>query len=95
MNTEAHMNASKVISARNVNSRVKSVSVDWDPLASKLTLTYYINGEPSEEEIELCELSMGELLAEFPEVQAADTKCSASLPDEKLESLPGVVYSKQ
>ncbi|SEL60169.1 hypothetical protein SAMN05216359_1123 [Roseateles sp. YR242] len=94
MNTEALAKASKLIAARNVNSRVKSVKVGWDAVTSKLTVAYYIDREPSEEEIELCELSMGELLAEFPEVITADTKCVDALADDDSIVLPGVVYTR-
>ncbi|MET3518176.1 hypothetical protein ABIC63_005988 [Pseudacidovorax sp. 1753] len=59
-----------------------------------MTVAYYIDGEPSEEEIELCELSMSELLAEFPDVKSADTKCVEAPADEYLIALPGVVYTR-
>lgn len=60
-----------------------------------LTVAYDIDGEPGEEEIELCELAMGELLAEFPEVLAADTQCSNACADDASMDVPGVVYARK
>lgn len=93
MNSEHLMNASRLIAKTNLTDRVCAVRVIWNSDASKLTVTYYVDGPPSVDEEAECDLTMGELLAEFVDVVTADTQCLDYTKERvDLSNLEGLVY---
>jgi len=75
MDARQLMNASRLIARNNLTDKVLAVRIGWNDDTSRLTVAYYVDGLPSDDEQELCELTMGELLAEFPDIAQADTQC--------------------
>lgn len=69
------MNAAEMVSRRNVNENVVAVGILWDSFESKLTVKYYLDHEPTDDDVELCELSLTELLSEFSDIVIAETAC--------------------
>ncbi|AKU21151.1 hypothetical protein [Massilia sp. NR 4-1] len=92
MNKQELMNAASSIIKNNLTSRVVAATVDWDDEISKITLTYYINGAETDDDIEFCELSLTELLAEFSDIRLAASQCINA--KENLGKLEGVVYMR-
>lgn len=93
MTNQELMNASSFIARRNLNEKVIGVTVNWDAGISKLTVTYYVDGVVSDEERELCELTLAELLAEFSDVKLADSQCLDA--HSELGELRGLVYFRK
>jgi hypothetical protein len=77
MNSTALQLAAEVIVRRNITSNISRAAVFWDSGRSHLRLTYFCNTIPTEEDREWQELSMCELLAEFPEVVTAECHAMA------------------
>lgn len=71
-----------------------AASVDWSDEAAKLVLTYYFDRQPTEEDEELCELALGDLIAEFSEISEAVNECIHLHPGASLSSLERIVYTK-
>ena len=76
MDKDQLLRAARVIVARNLTSNVLLVLVDWLPGQAKLVLSYLTLQPPREEDREEAEVSMTELLAEFPEVADCETVCA-------------------
>lgn len=95
MNTRELMNASGLIAKHNLTNSVAAVTVSWNEDISKLTVIYHIDGIASDEDQELCDLTLTELLAEFSDVKLADSYCvSTGDHFDKLEQLKGLVYKR-
>lgn len=95
MKKQELVNASRVIVGRNRNDKIVATTVAWDESLSRLSLTYYIDGLVSEDELEHCDLALTELLAEFYDVTVADNQCvSVSLDGFDANQLSGLVYSR-
>jgi len=93
MNNQGLMNAASLIAKRNAGGRVVAATVNWDGHDSKLKVTYYVDGIVSDVEQGLCDLTLTELLAEFPDVRRAESHClSASGRLGKLGKMQGLVY---
>lgn len=92
MDSDELMSASKAIVARNVDHHVLAATVFWDGNRSALYLTWYVDRPPSDDDEELCELSLGELLAQFTEVARAYTRCVHAQSVEDLAHLVGLVF---
>lgn len=90
MNSQELMNASSLIVRSNLNEKIVAVTVVWDKDALKLEVAYYVDGMVSDEERELCDLTLTEMLAEFSDVKIADSRCHSAHRD--LEQLKGLVY---
>jgi hypothetical protein len=60
---------------RNVSERVIRVIVAFAQEAQHLSVIYISDGVPSADDWEDCELTCGELIAEFPEIKSAETAC--------------------
>ncbi len=86
--------AAKVISARNVTPNVKMVTIGWDSANAKLTLRYYTDTAPSDDDEEFCEIALAELIAEFPDIRKADTACLLSRGP-SVEHAEGIVYTSE
>jgi len=75
MNANSLRNAARLIAAGNRNHRVTGVAVNWHAASATLTVTYYVDGAPADEERELCELTAAELIAEFPDIASVRMQC--------------------
>ena len=75
MNTGSLLNAARLIAAGNLNGDVMAVAVDWQAGGAMLTVAYYTDGPPTDNARELCELTAGELIAQFPDIASARTAC--------------------
>lgn len=96
MNNHALFNAASLIAKNNLSDKVISITVTWDEEISKLTVTYFVDGSVSEEEQDLCELTLAELLAEFSDIQLADGQCVSHVHSELVEQgqQKGLVYHR-
>jgi hypothetical protein len=93
MNNQELVSASRLIARSNVNEKITAVTVDWDEGIAKLIVTYYIDGLVTNDEQELCELTLTELLAEFSDVKLADSQCLvAQSKFGELSEVKGLVY---
>ncbi|MCD0505058.1 hypothetical protein [Bordetella petrii] len=93
MDVRELMAASRAIARHNVTDNVLAVAVAWDETASQVTVAYYVDGPPRDDERELCELTLAELLAQFPAIRQARTQCvDAGNKGAALRSLPGLAY---
>jgi hypothetical protein len=63
------------IADRNVSDRVLRVVITFEQHEGRLRVVYCLRGEPTEEDCEDCELTCAELVAEFPEIKMAETRC--------------------
>lgn len=75
MKPEHLLNAATLIVDRNRSPNLVEARVAWDGPTQVLSLAFGTRERPSDEDKEWCELSMAELLAEFPEVVTAETSC--------------------
>jgi len=93
MSPELFSSESKLIASRNVNDQVLAITASWRTETDTLTVSYFTDRQPTEDDAELCELTCGELIAAFPDVQNAATSCVPSdMTREDLAALPGLVY---
>ena len=95
MKNEALLWAAKTITLRNLTEKTVAATVTWSAMNSKLIVTYYVDGAISDDEEELCELTLTELLAEFSDVIHADSCCINA--HDKLSELPyleGLVFQR-
>ncbi len=65
--------SARYIVKRNLSSNIEAAAIQWDAVEGRLDLTYYTSAAPSDEDEESCEIAMTELIAEFPDIRAADT----------------------
>jgi hypothetical protein len=79
------------ITKRNVTKNIAVVLARFDVTSGHFTLEYFTKGDPTEDDIEWCEIDCTELLAEFPEIRTAETKCE-KLVDTGAYSDGDVVY---
>lgn len=75
MDTEVFKKSAKFIVSRNINEHVEAVFADFDSEKGSLNLIYCTKGAPTEDDEEDCELSCTELVAHFPEIRIAETRC--------------------
>lgn len=95
MNFHDLMRSSKAIARRNVTDNVIAITVDWDEKYSKLTVTYYVDGDVTDDDEEWCDLTYSELTAEFPAIRSGDANCfGVNAELEKIKSSYGLVYLK-
>ena len=88
MTTDVFKNSASFIAKRNISQRVIRVIATFDQSARHLSVIYVLNGEPSENDREDCELTGSELIAEFPEILTAETSC-ISVADYSVEQHAG------
>lgn len=82
-----------LVARRNVSERVYRVLATFDPPRGLLKVVYCIDGTPTDGDVEDCELTCGELLAAFPDIRLAETKCiSRDECDEMHED--AIVYAQ-
>lgn len=62
-----------LIARRNAGESVAQVVVGFDN--GTLRLTFRTKSEPTDDDREDCELACAELIAEFPEIRTAETRC--------------------
>lgn len=96
MNLTQLKNAAEWIVKLNLTDRVRAVRVVWENATSRLTVLYYVDGPPTDAEEEECEITMAELLAQFPEIKIATTQCldCAAEPID-FSQLPDLVYRRR
>jgi hypothetical protein len=82
----------RVIVARNLTEHVVAATVTWDEETSKLSLRYYLDREPHEDDEEECEIAMAELIGEFPHLELASTECVRLASADDAQRLEGVVF---
>jgi hypothetical protein len=78
METTAFKNSAEFIVRRNVSARVARVMVSLDPNSGNLSVIYCTEGEPTDDDVDDCELTCTELIAAFPQIRTAETKCVSS-----------------
>jgi len=96
MNEQNLFWAARTIVARNLNQNVTAAAAHWEPATSCLTLSYCLDDLNEEDSQELCELALTELLAEFPEIEMAQSQIvQGKTGDPALEQLDGLAYLKR
>ena len=65
--------SARYITARNVTPNVAAVTATWDAVTGHLHVTYHLDGPPTDDDEEEMELTVGELVAEFPAIQTASS----------------------
>lgn len=75
MELAAFKKSAAFIAKRNVSEQVVRVFASFDPTSDSLRLIYCTKSEPTSDDWEDCELTCGELIAEFPEIIHAETDC--------------------
>ncbi|HLU04746.1 MAG TPA: hypothetical protein VKZ94_18410 [Advenella sp.] len=63
------------IVAQNLTPNIVQARIVWNSTARILSLTYVTRKTPSDDDIDLCELSISELIAEYPDIDGAETAC--------------------
>nr|CAS02529.1 putative integron gene cassette protein [uncultured bacterium] len=76
MKEEDLLRASRVIVARNVTPQICLAAIAWHSSDGKLSLYYYTHQEPTDQDTGQVEITMTELLAEFPDVLKCETSCT-------------------
>lgn len=87
MNRSALLKSAEFIAKRNVSEQVNRVIVTFDENTSHLSILYCLDGDPSDTDRDDCELTCAELIAEFPDIETADTAC---IPIQELRPHVGV-----
>ena len=94
---QAHLfNAAGAIVRNNLSANVKAVAVEWSGENAELKLLYYFDVAPTEDDLELQELSMCELIAEFSDIRTS--KCHASVQpfiEERSQPAVNIVYVRR
>ncbi|MEN3378452.1 MAG: hypothetical protein V7604_3807 [Hyphomicrobiales bacterium] len=85
--------SAQFIARRNVSARVVRVMASFDPNSGNLSVIYCTKGEPTDDDVEDCELTCAELIAEFPQIRTAETKCVSSEQCAQSDE-EAVVFSK-
>ena len=75
MDLKVFKNSATHIAQRNVSERVMRVYASFDSSSGLLQLLYCTEGDSTDEDREDCELTCGELIAEFPDIIFAETNC--------------------
>ena len=79
-----------------MSERVSRVIARFDEATRHLSIVYVLDGEPSGEDREDCELTCAELLAEFPEIKTAGTLCvSAGKHAVDADDLDAIVFVRE
>ena len=78
METTEFKESAQFIARRNVSARVARVMASFDSNSGNLSVIYCTEGEPTDDDVEDCELTCAELIAEFPQIRTAETKCVSS-----------------
>lgn len=73
-----------------MSERVVCVLANFTSNDGKFRLIYYTDSEPTDDNREDCELTCGELIAEFPEIIAAEADCYPI--DKYLEGDGAIVF---
>jgi hypothetical protein len=84
------------IAKRNVNAAVTKVAVQFDAINQHLLVIYCLDRPATDDEIEWCELTCGELCATFTEIRTAETEICES--EEAWKAKVGdavMVYSRE
>lgn len=89
MKPEHLFNAAALIVEGNRSPNLVEARVAWDGPTQVLSLAYGTRERPSHEDKEWCELSMAELLADFPEVVTAETACF--IVGTRIQNVAGLV----
>jgi hypothetical protein len=94
MTQSEFLKSAQFIAKRNVSELVAQVLVSFEQSTATVHVIYLTKSIPSEAEVEWCELTCAELIAEFPEIKHADTKCLA-IEEYDLEiAADSVVFSR-
>lgn len=78
LDAAAFKKSARFIVKRNVSARVDRVFASFEPQDEALRLIYCTSGGPTDDDLEDCETTCAELIAEFPEIKKAETQCLAS-----------------
>ena len=85
--------ASKAIVLRNAGPHMIGATISWDARDSKVTLSYYFDHPPTDEDEEQGELALTELIAEFADIALGDIKYAHLQGGEvKLRDMDGLIY---
>jgi hypothetical protein len=66
--------SARYITARNVTLNVAAVTATWDAATGHLHVTYHLDGPPTDDDEEERELTVAELVAEFPAIRTASSE---------------------
>ena len=95
MDTDRLVGTAKYIVARNVPATVAAVVLHWDEAHSLVALRYYMDAPPTEGESEMCELAIGELIADvWHSVENASTFYLVGGLPSALEPSSWAVYQR-
>lgn len=75
MDDQALLLAARAIVRRNLTDQVAGATMRWRSEISEFVLRYYCDASYGAAEEAECELSITELLAEFPEIRHAQAQC--------------------
>jgi hypothetical protein len=92
MELAAFKKSAAFIAQRNVSERIARVLASFDPASGSLRLVYCTEAQPTDDDWEDCELTCGELIAEFPEITHAETDCVSI--DECSPDDESIVFAK-
>ena len=95
MNIERLLFISRMFVARNVTEHVVKATISWDDIEARLSLVYYFDHPPNDDDEELCEIALTELLAEFSEIRSAATQSCQIANNGETASLEKIVYSRE
>jgi hypothetical protein len=93
-NLQIFKKSAQIIAKRNVSERVRFVLADFDPSMGHLRVVYCTDSEPTEDDVDDCDETFGELAAEFPAIRSADVKCVSAAECDLAGNEESVVYSR-
>ena len=70
--------SAEYIAARNLTPNVAAVAASLDASESHVHVVYYVYGSPTDDDEEWRELTVGELVGAFPEIQTASSGFGAA-----------------
>lgn len=85
----------RVIVARNLTKHVLAATVAWETETSKLSIRYYVDRDPHEDDEEEIEIALAELMGEFPETALASTECIRLATVDDAQHLDGLVFIRR
>ncbi|QNK01354.1 hypothetical protein [Dyella telluris] len=91
MDSDEMLTAVHAIVDRNRTDNVREAAFRWAASECRLDLGYYTQSAPTPDDAELCELSLAEILGEFPGIKAASTEQKEGLAPADMQ----VVYRKK
>ncbi|WP_340647046.1 hypothetical protein [Phenylobacterium sp.] len=94
MDEEVFRRSAQLIARRNLNDRINRVLANFNSKDGMLNVIYCVEGDPSDDDIEECEITCAELIAEFPEIREARTLCVSVAQCEHF-NVDDVVFSKR